>query len=164
MFLFVRFSFTTISWLVMIGKRITRKTLEPKFATLSATYLLVPSTMETTTIRVATERITPSRVRKERSLWVRSVSKAISIGSLSDTPLRVVFGIDIVYLSIQRSEIYSAIRGFYCQFITSPDRRRKLSQIVLFSRSVTGFSLGKTAFFGTACCSLPFGRKPAAFV
>src|SRR6185503_18932906 len=89
MFLLLRESFTNISALVIIGKRDTRKTLEPKLATFSATYLLAPCTMETTMIRVETERITPRRVRKERSLCERKVSRAIIIGSFKDTRRRV---------------------------------------------------------------------------
>src|SRR5579872_3961153 len=88
MFLLLRESFTNCSALVIRGKRITRKTLEPKLATFSATYLLAPCTMETTMISVETERITPRRVRKERSLCERKVSSAISIGSLKDTRRR----------------------------------------------------------------------------
>src|SRR6478672_6496338 len=90
MFLLLRESFTNCSALVIRGKRITRKTLEPKLATFSATYLLAPCTMETTMIKVETERITPRRVRKDRSLCERKVSSAISIGSLKDTPRRCV--------------------------------------------------------------------------
>src|SRR5215472_114985 len=85
-FLLVRCSLTNISRLVISGYCSTRKTLAPQLATLSATYLLVPLTTEVTTIRVETERITPSRVRNDRSLCVRSVSSAISIGSLSEAP------------------------------------------------------------------------------
>src|SRR5437588_13053212 len=48
--------------------------------------------MDTTTIRVATERITPSKVRKERSLWARRVSSAINIGSRQDKVLRALLG------------------------------------------------------------------------
>src|ERR1041385_593843 len=88
MFLLLRESFTNCSALVISGKRITRKTLEPKLATFSATYLLAPCTMETTMIKVETERITPSRVRKERSLCERNVSRAIIIGSFKETPRR----------------------------------------------------------------------------
>src|SRR5438270_12218018 len=88
MFLLLRESFTNCSALVISGKRITRKTLEPKLATLSETYLLAPCTMETTMIKVETERITPRSVRNDRSLWERKVSSAISIGSLNDTPRR----------------------------------------------------------------------------
>src|SRR6476619_3665360 len=72
----------------MSGKREIRKTLEPKLATLSATYLLAPCTIETTIIKVETERITPRSVRNDLNLWVRKVSRAISIGSLSDTGRR----------------------------------------------------------------------------
>src|SRR5215467_6502577 len=43
---------------------------------------------DTTTIRVETDRITPSRVKKDRSLCARSVSRAITIGSLRETPRR----------------------------------------------------------------------------
>src|SRR5579859_7635237 len=71
-----------------MGKRLTRKTLEPKLATLSATYLFAPCTMETTMISVETERMTPSSVKNDRSLWERRVSSAISTGSLSETPRR----------------------------------------------------------------------------
>src|SRR5216683_4300747 len=85
MFLLVRESLTNCSELVTRGKRCTRKTLEPKLAILSATYLLVPSTIDTTTIRVATARIIPSRVRNDRSLWARRVSSAILAGSLKET-------------------------------------------------------------------------------
>src|SRR6185312_14520849 len=85
MFLLLRESFTNSSALVIIGKRMTRKTFEPKLATFSATYLLAPCTMETTIIKVETDRITPSRVRKDRSLCERKVSKAIIIGSFRDT-------------------------------------------------------------------------------
>src|SRR5215813_4333717 len=46
--------------------------------------------METTTIKVDTDRITPSSVRNERSLWERRVSSAIRAGSLSDTPRRTL--------------------------------------------------------------------------
>src|SRR6185312_5300493 len=88
MFLLLRESFTNISALVIIGKRLTRKTLDPKLATFSDTYLLAPCTMETTMIKVETERITPRRVRKERSLCVRNVSRAIIMGSFKDTRLR----------------------------------------------------------------------------
>ena len=85
------------SALVIRGKRITRKTLEPKLATFSATYLLAPFTMETTTISVETDRMMPSRVKNDRSLCARSVSRAIMAGSFRDTPLRVVLvvGIDL---------------------------------------------------------------------
>src|SRR5437763_11296128 len=48
--------------------------------------------MAATTIRVATERITPSKVRKERSLWARRVSSAINIGSRQDKVLRALLG------------------------------------------------------------------------
>src|SRR5215469_13680839 len=41
--------------------------------------------METTRIKVETERITPKRVRKVRSLWARKVSKAMSKGSFRET-------------------------------------------------------------------------------
>src|SRR5258708_28929358 len=85
MFLLVRDSLTNCSELVTRGNRCTRKTLEPKLAILSATYLLVASTIETTTIRVATARIIPSRVRNDRSLWARRVSSAILAGSLKET-------------------------------------------------------------------------------
>src|SRR5579872_428480 len=51
--------------------------------------------METTTIRVETERMTPSKVRNERSLCVRSVSSAISAGSRNDTPLLEIMAADI---------------------------------------------------------------------
>src|SRR3954468_12436037 len=88
MFLLLRESFTNCSALVIRGKRITRKTLDPKLATFSATYLLAPCTMETTMIKVETERITPRRVRKERSLCERKVSRAIIIGSFKDTRRR----------------------------------------------------------------------------
>src|SRR5438270_919392 len=88
MFLLLRESFTNCSALVIRGKRMIRKTLEPKLATFSATYLLAPCTMETTMIKVETERITPRSVRNDRSLWERKVSSAISIGSLKDTPRR----------------------------------------------------------------------------
>src|SRR5947209_2987705 len=88
MFLLLRESFTNCSALVIRGKRITRKTLEPKLATFSATYRLAPCTMETTMIKVETERITPRSVRNDRSLCERKVSSAISIGSLKDTPRR----------------------------------------------------------------------------
>jgi hypothetical protein len=35
--------------------------------------------------------MTPNKVKNERSLCVRSVSRAIMVGSLRDTPLRVLF-------------------------------------------------------------------------
>jgi hypothetical protein len=38
---------------------------------------------------VDTERITPSRVRNERNLWVRRVSSAIMVGSLREMPRRI---------------------------------------------------------------------------
>src|SRR5262245_38909793 len=44
--------------------------------------------MEATTINVETDRITPSSVRNERSLWARRVSSAIRVGSLSATRRR----------------------------------------------------------------------------
>src|ERR1700747_1562310 len=88
MSLLVRDSLTNCSALVISGKRMIRKTLEPKLATFSATYLLAPCTIETTTIKVATDIITPRRVRKERSLCERKVSRAIIIGSFSDTRRR----------------------------------------------------------------------------
>src|SRR5579864_993737 len=102
MVLLVRDSFIKASALVMIGNRSTRKTLDPKLATLSETYLLAPCTMETTMISVETDKITPSRVKNERSLWVRRVSSAISTGSFNETrrrapllgaPLELVFWI-----------------------------------------------------------------------
>src|SRR5215469_1723604 len=40
--------------------------------------------MEATTTSVVTDRITPRRVRKERSLWVRRVSSAIRVGSRNE--------------------------------------------------------------------------------
>src|SRR5258708_26234761 len=95
MFLLVRCILTNMSRLVVMGKRITRNTYDPKLATLSATYLLVPSIMDTTTIRVETDRITPSSVRKERSLWARRVSSAIIIGSFSEILRRGLIGVCI---------------------------------------------------------------------
>src|SRR5260370_3791815 len=85
-FLLVRCSLTYISRLVMRGNCSTRKTLAPKLATLSATYLLVPFTTDVTTMRVETERMTPSNVRNDRTLCARRVSSAISIGSLREIP------------------------------------------------------------------------------
>src|SRR5260370_7050802 len=70
----------------MRGNCSTRKTLAPKLATLSATYLLVPFTTDVTTMRVETERMTPSNVRNDRSLSARRVSTAISLGSLRYIP------------------------------------------------------------------------------
>src|SRR5579864_2220270 len=86
--LFRRCNLTNCSLLVTMGYWVTRNTLAPKLATRSEMYWLVPRIMETTTINVATERITPSRVRKERSLWVRKVSRAIKAGSRRETRLR----------------------------------------------------------------------------
>src|SRR5215472_10168041 len=88
MFLLERESLTNSSALVMRGKRMTKKTLEPKLATFSATYLFAPCTMETTMIKVETDKITPSRVRNDRSLCDRKVSRAIIIGSFKDTRRR----------------------------------------------------------------------------
>src|SRR5689334_23462589 len=110
MFLFERDNLTYCSALVMMGKRITRNTLEPKLATFSATYLLAPCTIETTTISVDTERITPSNVKNERSLWARNVSRAIIAGSFSDTPLRGVDFIGISYFTILKSGVQSVVR------------------------------------------------------
>src|SRR5262249_20784078 len=45
-------------------------------AIFSSTYLLKPSISDTTTITVATPKITPSRVRNERSLCAQMASRA----------------------------------------------------------------------------------------
>src|SRR5262249_14564583 len=47
-------------------------------------YLLLPETRDTTSSSVKTARITPSRVRNDRSLWERRASSAISAGSLKE--------------------------------------------------------------------------------
>src|SRR5262249_6873012 len=123
MFLFDRESFTNCSALVIRGKRMTRKTLEPKLATFSATYLFAPCTMDTTTISVETDRMTPSRVRNERSLCARSVSRAIMAGSLSEMPRRVVFVVSI------RIWLIGKCRS---SLLRAPYGRRRLWKIVPF--------------------------------
>src|SRR5271167_900264 len=59
----------------------TRKTLEPKLATRWAKYRFIPLISAITRISVETERMIPSRVRNERSLWARMVCSAISAAS-----------------------------------------------------------------------------------
>ena len=74
-FLIDRFcAFTHSSWLVMIPKRSTRKTLAPRFATRVATYRFSPAITLMTETNVITARITPSSVRKLRNLCARNAS------------------------------------------------------------------------------------------
>src|SRR5215472_8671980 len=70
----------------MSGKRVNRNTLEPRLATRSAMYLFTPEISEITTMRVETERMMPSSIRKERILCCRNVSSATPTGSRSSTP------------------------------------------------------------------------------
>src|SRR5262249_5147497 len=139
MFLFERESLTNCSALVIRGKRMTRKTLDPKLATFSATYLLAPCTMETTTMSVETERMTPSSVKNDRSLCARSVSRAIMAGSLSEMPRREVF-----VISIRIGLWGSAGKVYYAR----PYGRRRFLKIVPFFSGALHF----------------IGRPAAAFV
>src|ERR1700735_201850 len=61
------------------------KVLDPRLATLSATYKFSPLSTDITATRVVTASITPSRVRKVRSLCDRSVSSAIQKVSCNAT-------------------------------------------------------------------------------
>src|SRR5258708_4469892 len=117
MFLFLFCRRRNSSKLVIRGKRVILKTLAPKFATLSEMYRFVPSIMETTTISVETERITPSSVRNDRSLCVRNVSRAIKAGSLSDMALRL-FDMDF--------ETWKYYFDFNC---SHPERRREIEKV-----------------------------------
>src|ERR1700693_1750318 len=66
------------SWkFVTMPIRSITKALTPRLATLSATYTLRPFSTEITETNVVTARITPSNVKKVRSLWARKVSRAI---------------------------------------------------------------------------------------
>src|ERR1035438_5849231 len=78
--------------LLMIPKRLTENTFEPRLARWSAMYRSMPSITLTTAINVQTEMITPSSVRKERSLWLRSVSKAKRKDSLNSIISLHLFG------------------------------------------------------------------------
>src|SRR5579863_6907195 len=65
----------------MIGKRKTRKTLEPRLAMRLATYRFTPEISATTMISVETDSTIPRSIRNERILCVRSVSRATPMGS-----------------------------------------------------------------------------------
>src|ERR1700722_17348002 len=78
-------AFTSSSISVMIGNRITVNAFEPRLATLLAMYWLTPEMRATTTINVATDRMIPSNMRKERILCARSVSRATPTGSRRGT-------------------------------------------------------------------------------
>src|SRR3954447_1328154 len=51
-------------------------------------YWLVPRINDTTMISVETERMMPSSIRNERSLWARKVLSATNTGSRTENPLR----------------------------------------------------------------------------
>src|SRR5690242_9015265 len=75
-------------------------------------YWSVPRIIDTTTIRVVTERITPRRVRKDRNLWLRRVSRAMSVGSRRATPRRGLFSTGMkLYLRLYKVEIVSSFKS-----------------------------------------------------
>src|ERR1700720_3827923 len=76
-----RVAFTNSLVSGMIGKRRTKNTFDPRFATRLATYRFTPEISATTMINVETESTIPNNIRKERSLCERSVSRATKIGS-----------------------------------------------------------------------------------
>src|ERR1700720_3571452 len=76
-----RVAFTNSLVSGMIGKRRTKNTFDPRFATRLATYRFTPEISATTMINVETESTIPSNIRKERNLCERSVSRATKIGS-----------------------------------------------------------------------------------
>src|ERR1700735_1535868 len=91
------------------------KALEPRLATLSATYKFNPLRIDITATRVVTASITPSRVRKVRSLCDRSVSSAIQKVSCNAT-----------------SDCLNSDRGFRGLPSTLYNRRLRPQKISLF--------------------------------
>src|SRR5580658_2406809 len=81
MFLLRRLALTCAVTSVRIGKRETRKTFEPRFATRSAMYKFTPDISDTTRISVETERMIPISIRNDRSLCSHKVASATAIGS-----------------------------------------------------------------------------------
>src|SRR5580704_18793327 len=63
----------------------TTSAFAPRFATLSETYTFSPFKTDITATSVVTARITPSNVRKVRSLCARKVSSAMRIVSCNAT-------------------------------------------------------------------------------
>src|SRR6478752_1795915 len=68
--------------------RTTRKPSEPMLETFSAMYRFIPWMRAVTAISVVVARIIPSRVRKLRSLFLRSESRAIRVASQNDADRR----------------------------------------------------------------------------
>ena len=81
-----RVAFSSSLESLMMGNLWMRKTFEPRLATRLAKYSFIPLISATTRIRVETERMTPSSIRNERSLWARMVCSAMSAGSRKKCP------------------------------------------------------------------------------
>src|ERR1019366_1170869 len=68
--------------------RTTRKPSEPMLETFSAMYRFMPWIRAVTAIRVVVARMMPRSVRKLRSLFLRSESRAIRVASQNDAERR----------------------------------------------------------------------------
>src|SRR5271157_741838 len=116
-----------------------RKTFEPRLATRCAKYRFMPLISATTRISVETERMMPSRVRNERSLWARIVCRAISADSRKKWPRDNFRGCGVESMTALEAKFRSAYSTWLVRNgESSPKWKRPMCHRTLNRRCETG--------------------------